>query len=111
VESVNFDAAESKADEVLTKLERTDKNAAARKFNMGLAQHTYDKVLDALFLSYVDGSVEAKKARARADDAAETAYIAFLESRRLYDELDNERKTLILRFEYCRSFNQKRLGG
>jgi hypothetical protein len=94
---------ETKADEVLNRLAETDRNDAAYRYNARLAEHKYDKVVDALFL-VVDGtSVEQKKAKARTDDLAETAYLEYLEAQRLYDALHNERQTLVLRFEYCRS--------
>jgi hypothetical protein len=93
---------ETKADEVLNRLAETDRNDAAYRYNARLAEHKYDKVVDALFLT-LEGTVEQRKAKARSDDMAETAYLEFLEAQRLYDSLHNERQTLVLRFEYCRS--------
>jgi hypothetical protein len=102
---------EAKADEVLNRLAETDRNDAAYRYNARLAEHKYDKTVDALFLT-LEGTVEQRKAKARSDDLAEMAYIDYLEAQKLFDGLHNERETLRLRFEYCRSvMANRRMGG
>jgi hypothetical protein len=101
---------ETKADECLNRLAETDRNDAAYRYNARLAEHKYDKTVDALFLT-LEGTVEQRKAKARTDDMAETAYLEYLDSQRLFDQLHNERETLRLRFDYCRSVMANRRQG
>jgi hypothetical protein len=98
-------------EDALTKIGQTDDLEAKLKADVLRTEHYWKNIKDAMFLSYSDGSVAERQARATQDPKTNEALEAYLSAVQAHREVENRRKREFTIVDVWRSENSARTKG